>query len=196
MEYLAFFDDIEKIVVQDELLSFLGVNQTGVIEFSYVDIVKSAGHSCGTVAGAYLIALKGLKALYGDELPKRGDIKVELKKEPREDNTGVVGCVLSTITGATTDYGFGGIPTGKFNRRDLLFYGADIDTDVRFTRLDTGDSVGVDYRAKRLVNPMEILKSAIKPDATQEDIKSFPTRFQDMVKTIFENQDKVIDIIK
>jgi len=196
MEYLAFFDDIEKIVVQDELLSFLGVNQTGVIEFSYVDIVKSAGHSCGTVAGAYLIALKGLKALYGDELPKRGDIKVELKKEPREDNAGVVGCVLSTITGATTDYGFGGIPTGKFNRRDLLFYGADIDSDVRFTRLDTGDSVGVDYRAKRVVNPMEILMSAIKPDATQEDIKSFPTRFQDMVKTVFENQDKVIDIIK
>jgi hypothetical protein len=104
--------------------------------------------------------------------------------------------VLSTITGATTDYGFGGIPTGKFNRRDLLFYGADIDTDVRFTRLDTGDSVGVDYRAKRVVNPMEILKSAIKPDAKEEDIKSFPTRFQDMVKTIFENQDKVIDIIK
>jgi len=196
MEYLNFFDDIEKIVVQDELLSFLGVNQTGVIEFSYVDIVKSAGHSCGTVAGAYLIALKGLKALYGDELPKRGDIKVELKKEPRDDNTGVVVCVLSTITGATTDYGFGGIPTGKFNRRDLLFYGADIDTDVKFTRLDTGESVGVDYRAKRVVNPMAILKSAIKPDAKEEDIKSFPTRFQDMVKTIFENQDKVIDIIK
>ena len=53
------------------------MNDTGEIEFSYVDIVKSAGHSCGTVAGAYLIALEGLKALYGEELPQRGEIKVE-----------------------------------------------------------------------------------------------------------------------
>jgi len=196
MEYLAFFDEIEKIVVEDELLHFLGVNTTGVIEFSYVDIVKSAGHSCGTVAGAYLIALEGLKALYPDSLPQRGEIKVEMKKAPTQENTGVVGCVLSTITGATTDYGFGGIPTGKFNRRELLFYESDIQTDVRLTRLDTGQSVGVDYRPKKIVNPMEILMSAIKPDAKPEDIESFPVRFQAMVETLFANKEKVIEITK
>jgi hypothetical protein len=195
MQYLAFFDDIEHIKLQDELLRFLGVNDTGEIDFSYVDIVKSAGHSCGTVAGAYLIALEGLKALYGDELPQRGNIKVEIKKNTTEDNAGVVGCVLSNITGATTDYGFGGIPTGKFKRRDLLFYGADIESDVCFTRLDTEKSVGVNYRPKKVVNPMEILMSAIGPDAKEEDIKSFPFRFQDMVKTLFENKDKVIEIV-
>lgn len=63
MKYRKIFDQFEKIVVQDELAKFLGVND-GVIEFSYIDIVKSAGHSCGTVAGAYIIALEGLKALY------------------------------------------------------------------------------------------------------------------------------------
>ncbi len=194
MKYLKFFDDIEKIVVVDDLARFLGVNEDGVIDIGYPDIVKSAGHSCGTVAGAYLIALKGLKALYGEELPKRGDIKVELKKSPTEDNTGVVGCVLSNITGATTDYGFGGIPGGKYNRRDLLFYEADIDTDVRFTRLDTGKTIGVDYRPKRVVDPMSILMSAIGKDAKEEDIKSFPVRFQEMVKTVFDNSDRVIDI--
>jgi hypothetical protein len=196
MKYLSFFDDIEKIVVYDDLCQFLGVNDDGILEISYVDIVKSAGHSCGTVAGAYLIALKGLEALYANETPKRGEIKVEIQKAPRDDNAGVVGSVLSNITGATKDEGFGGIPTGKYNRRDLLSYEADIETDVRFTRLDTGESVGVNYRPKRVVNPMEILMSAIKPDAKEEDIKSFPVRFQEMVKTVFDNADKVIDIVK
>ncbi len=196
MKYLEFFDDFEKIITYDELAQFLGVNDDGIIEYSYVDIVKTSGHSCGTVAGAYIIALNGLKALYGNEIPKRGEIKVELKKTPTEDNAGVVGCVLSNITGATTDYGFGGIPTGKFNRRNLLFYGANIDTDVKFTRVDTGKSIGVNYRPKKIVNPMAILMSAIGENATEEDKKSFPVRFQAMVKTLFENQDKVIEIVK
>jgi hypothetical protein len=195
MEYLKFFDSVEKIIVQDELAKFLGVNKDGVIDFGYADIVKTSGHSCATVAGGYLIALKGLKALYDDKLPQRGEIKIEIKKSPTEDNAGVIGCVLSNITGATTDYGFGGIPGGKFNRRDLLFYGCDIEEDVVFTRLDTGKKVGVNYRPKRLVDPMSILMSAIKPGAKEEDIKSFPKRFQDMVKTVLENGDKVIDIV-
>jgi len=108
ISYLAFFDDIEKIIVFDDLSKFLGVNDNGLVELSYLDIVKTAGHSCATVAGAYLSALKGLKVLYGDQLPQRGQIKVELQKAPTEDNAGVVGCVLSNITGATTDFGFGG----------------------------------------------------------------------------------------
>ncbi|MCF6172388.1 MAG: hypothetical protein L3J44_01145 [Campylobacteraceae bacterium] len=194
MKYLSFFDDVEKIILEDELAKFLGVNEDGIIEFGYADIVKSAGHSCGTVAGAYLIALKGLKALYGEEVPKRGEIKIEIKKIPEDDNAGVVGCVLSNITGATTNYGFGGIPTGKFNRRNLLFYNADIDTDVRFTRLDTNKQVGINYRPRKIVNPMKILMSAIGENATDEDKKTFPIRFQEMVKTVLENADIVIEI--
>jgi hypothetical protein len=196
MQYLKFFDEIETITLYDELAQFLGVNSDGIIEMSYLDIVKSAGHSCGTVAGAYLIALLGLKTLYKDEMPKRGEIKVEIKNEPTQDNAGVIGCVLSNITGATTDYGFGGIPGGKFNRRNLLFYGADIESDVVFTRLDTNKSIGVNYRPQRVVNPMQILMSAISKNATPEDIQSFPTRFQNMVHTVFKNRDKVIDIIE
>jgi len=195
MKYRAFFDEIETIIVEDELAKFLGVNEDGVIEFSYADIVKTAGHSCGTVAGAYLIALEGLKALYKDELPKRGEIKVELKKAPRDDNAGVVAAVISTITGATESYGFGGIPGGKFNRRDLLFFEADIDTAVRLTRLDTDESVGINYMPKKVVDPMSILMSAIGENATEEDKTSFPVRFQQMVQTIFENRDKVIETV-
>ncbi len=196
MEYQAFFDEIETIVLQDELAAFLGVNKDGIIEMSYLDIVKSAGHSCGTVAGAYLTALLGLKALFGEEIPKRGKIKVELKRSTTDENAGVVGCVLSNITGATTDYGFGGIPGGKFSRRELLFYEADIDTDVRFTRLDTDVSIGVNYYPQKVVNPMKILMSAIGENATEEDKASFPVRFQEMVHTLFKNKDTVIEIVK
>ena len=196
MKYPEFFNTIEPIKMEDELAQFLGAIDDGIIEYSYFDIVKTAGHSCGTVAGAYLTALKGLKALYGGDAPKRGEIKIEIKKSPTDDNAGVVGCVLSNITGATTDYGFGGIPGGKFNRRELLFYNADIDADVRFTRLDSGKQVGVNYRPGKVVNPMAILKSAIGPDTTEENKKTFPDRFQNMVKTVFENADTVIEIIE
>jgi hypothetical protein len=92
--------------------------------------------------------------------------------------------------------GFGGIPTGKYNRRELLFFGANIDADVCFTRVDTGEKVYVKYMPKKIVNPMEILKSAIKPDAKPEDVKSFPHRFQQMVKTVLENSSKVIMVTK
>ncbi|NPA54745.1 MAG: hypothetical protein GXO40_00045, partial [Epsilonproteobacteria bacterium] len=54
----------EKIVMQDELMKFLGVNDDGIVEYGYIDVVKTSGHSCATVAGGYLIALHGLKALY------------------------------------------------------------------------------------------------------------------------------------
>ncbi len=196
MKYQAFFDEIEGITVEDELARFLGVNEDGIIEFSYLDVVKTAGHSCATVGGGYLIALKGLKALYPGETPKRGEIKVEIKRPPTEDNAGVIGCVLSNITGATTDYGFGGIPGDRFNRRNLLFYNAPIDTDVRLTRLDTNKQIGINYKPGKVVNPKQILMSAVGPDATPEGKKTFPKRFQEMVKTLFDNGDKVIEIVE
>ncbi len=65
---------------------------------------------------------------------------------------------------------------------------------MRLTRLDTGKAVSVDYRSGKVVNLMAILMSAIKPDATEEDKRSFPRRFQDMVQTVFAHADEVIEI--
>ena len=79
MIYPQFFNKIPTIKLQDDLASFLGAFEDGVIEFSYLDIVKSAGHSCPTVLGAYLMTLEGLEALYENEIPKRGEIIVEFK---------------------------------------------------------------------------------------------------------------------
>ena len=196
MKYPEFFDNLPTITLYDDLAQFLGVNEDGIIEISYLDIVKSEGHSCGIIAGAYLSALKGLEALFVEEIPKKENLKVEIRKTPTEDNSGVIGCVFSHIMGVTTNYGFGGIPTGKYNRRNSLFFGAEIDCDIRITRVDTGKSVGINYRPGKVVDPMEILKSAIRPDAKPEDIKSFPKRFQEMVKVIFENADEVVEVVQ
>ncbi len=193
MNYPEFFNEIEHIVLKDELGRFLGTTDDGIVDISYVEITKMAGHSCATVGGAYLMALKGLKALYGEDVPVRGEIKVEIRESLADGNTGVVGTVLSNITGATTDFGFGGLQ-GMFNRRGLLFYGADIKSNVKFTRLDTGKSVEVKYNPHKVVQPKDIIMSYFGPNATEESKKAFPKRWQEMVKTIFDNADKVIEV--
>ena len=193
MEYPEFYNEVEHIVLKDELSEFLGSSEEGIIDISYLDIVKMAGHSCALVSGTYLMALKGLQELFGTELPKRGAIKVELRESLSEGNTGVTAQVLSNITGATTDTGFNGV-NGKYSRRGLLFYGADIQSNVRFTRLDTNKSVEVSYMPMKVVNPGDIMQSALGPDATEESKKDFPRKWQDMVKTIFDNADEVIEL--
>jgi len=90
MEYPKFYNQVEHIVLQDDLSKFLGASVEGIIDISYLDIVKMAGHSCATVAGSYLMALKGLQGLYGTELPRRGEIKVELRESLSDGNTGVI----------------------------------------------------------------------------------------------------------
>lgn len=174
MKYPHFFDEIEKIVLQDDLALALGTFENGIVEFSYLDVVKSAGHSCPTLSGAYLCTLVGLKTLYPNSLPKRGEIKVELPNDITEGVTGVIGAVMANITGATTNYGFKGL-SGKFARTNLLFYGAKINSNVRFTRTDTNKSVELFY------NP-SILNST-------------KTAWQERVAEIFENIDKVIKIV-
>ena len=194
MNYPKFFDEVEHIVLQDELGDFLGTSENGIIDIAYLDIVKVSGHSCATVGGAYMMALKGLKALYGKEYPQRGKIKVELKGTLDDgSNTGVVAMVFSNITGATDNTGFLGVQ-GRFNRRGLLFYGANIDADVRFTRLDTGKSVDVSYSPGKVKNPKEVLMTAIGPNATEESKRTFPKRWQEMVNTLFDNIDKIVDV--
>ena len=193
--YPSYIEEVEPIALYDELAEFLGAIENGVYRIYYKEIVKMAGHSCATVAGAWLMADYGLKALYGDELPRRGEIKVELKHGVQEQHSGVVGMVLTNIIGATRDDGFGGIPGGKFNRTGLLHYGAEIETDIRLTRLDTQKSVGVNYRPGKVVNPMKILMSAIGPDATPDDKAAFPRRFQEMVATVFADRHEVIEVV-
>jgi hypothetical protein len=54
-----FFSDAPRIAVRDPLAEFLGAADGGVIEYRYADVVKLAGHSCPTVASAFLMARSG-----------------------------------------------------------------------------------------------------------------------------------------
>ena len=63
MTFPAFFDDAPVIRMRDGLAKLLGTARDGVIEYRYADAARLAGHSCPTVAGAWLSARAGLRAL-------------------------------------------------------------------------------------------------------------------------------------
>jgi len=196
MNYPKFFDTVEPIKLQDKLSAFLGSLEDGVVEFTYLDIVKNAGHSCPTVAGAYLITMAGLKALYKDELPVRGEIFVSFKETATEGVAGVISNVVTQVTGATTTSGFKGIG-GDFARHGLMEFEADIDASVQFKRLDTGAVVNVVYDPGDIpMHPrqQEIMQRFMQGLATPEDKAEFSTMWQQRVEAIFANIDKVITV--
>jgi hypothetical protein len=196
MKYPDFFDKIEIITLQDQLAGFLGSCENGIIEFSYFDIVKSAGHSCPTVSGAYLMALKGLKALYGEEMPQRGEIFVSFKEDPKDGVAGVIANVLTQITGATETSGFKGIG-GNFERHGLMKFNDDISSSIKLKRLDTNKTVEVTYDPNPILpNPLmfDLMQKIMQNDATPEETITFGKLWQERVENIFANIDKVITI--
>jgi hypothetical protein len=144
MKYPKFFDKVTPILLEDPLSNFLGVFEEGKLEITYLDCVKLAGHSCPTVAGAYLMAQKGLEALYPDVLPQRGSIHVSMRDGEAEGVTGVICNVISFIAGANGISGFKGI-NGHFSRDNLVSYNVPMDGEVKLTRLDTNSSVVLSY---------------------------------------------------
>ena len=138
MSFPPFFDDIPPIVVHDRLAEFLGATEGGIIEYRYTDAVRLAGHSCPTVAGAYLLTHRALAALYPDALPERGDVQVEFRNAQENGVTGVIAAVVGLITGAAGIGGFKGI-AGRFSRRDLLLFDdPDQPGEIAFMRRDSG----------------------------------------------------------
>ncbi|MEA3353905.1 MAG: hypothetical protein U9Q33_08830 [Campylobacterota bacterium] len=196
MKYPDFFNTVETIKLQDPLAGFLGTFEKGVVEFSYLDIVKSAGHSCPTVAGAYLMCLEGLKALYKEDTPIRGNIKVFFKEDSKDGVAGVIANVVTQITGATETLGFKGI-NGNFARDNLMRFNGNITSDMKLTRVDNKQSVELIYDPSSISsNPMqkELMGKIMQGTATQEEKISFGKLWQQRVEEIFKNIDKVITI--
>ena len=76
----AFFVAVPPIRVTDPLAALLGAADGGHIDYHYLDAVKLAGHSCPTVAGAWLMTRTALAHLYTDQTPQRGGVRVELRQ--------------------------------------------------------------------------------------------------------------------
>ena len=196
MNYPLFYDTIEKIKVKDPLSDALGAFENGEYEFSYIDVVKLAGHSCPTVAGAYLITLEALKSLYPLDLAIRGNIKVEFEEAMEDGVAGVIANVISQVTGATDKSGFKGLQ-GKFARHSLMHFNTDIQASARFTRVDNSKSVDVFYNPSSILpNPdmQVIMQKMSQGTVSSDEVKEFGVLWQDRVKRIFENINEVLRI--
>jgi len=155
MNYPDFFDHIPTIRLFDPLAEFLGASADGILEYRYLDAVKLAGHSCPTVAAAWNMSRLALLALYPDEMPVRGDIHVALRGRDDEVVTGVIGNVVSLITGAAGPGGFKGL-AGQFGRQNLLRFGTDIPLELRFSRRDTALTVDLACDARAIPSDPEM----------------------------------------
>ncbi len=185
----AFFDAAPAIVVHDALAEFLGAAHEGIVEYRYADAVKLAGHSCPTVAGAYMMARAALRALYPDpsQLPERGEIRVDCR-EPRDAGVaGVIASVLGLITGAAGDGGFRGIG-GRFVRRDRMFFGQPVAAgEVRFTRLDDRRAVEAGLRLERVPGDPRMasaMSRSLGGDPRSAEAALFRELWQDRVRRI------------
>ncbi|HGP7456814.1 FmdE family protein [Neisseria gonorrhoeae] len=182
-----FFDRAPTLTVQDPLAAFLGAAENGILTYRYADAVRLCGHSCPTVAGAYLMVIKGLKALYGEELPERGGIEAAMQGTRDESTVGITASVVQLLTGAAPETGFGGIGMqGRFARRNLLSFGAgEINGTLTLRRKDSGKTVAVSLNAA--LQPFapqmrDIMPKAVGGSASAKELERFGQLWQARVK--------------
>lgn len=186
MAYPAFFDSVRTVTLHDPLAELLGASRGGLLEYSFHDAVKLAGHSCPTVAGAYLMTLKALAALYEHDTPVRGNIRVSFRDDQNSGVTGVIANVVSQITGATKNNGFKGL-AGKFKRTGLLSFNANIDAMMRFERVDQPLAAETDYHPEHVPGDVRIsmlLQGLLAQGGSADDQATFAALWQDRVRRI------------
>jgi len=187
MSYPAFYDQAPRITMHDPLAALLGAADDGLMEYHYIDAVRLAGHSCPTVAGAYLMARAAMRALYPDQPAERGGVGVRMPAAEDEGVTGVTAQVLTMITGAAASNGFHGIG-GRFVRQSLLSYAAVRGASaVQFHRRDNGEAVSVELDLSRVPpSPQlrELMGAALDPAATAAQRSAFGHAWQDRVRRL------------
>ena len=197
----SFFDEAETISLKDPLAYALGAMEEGEpMVFTYTDAVKMAGHSCAAVSGAYKITARGLKELYGDDLPVRGDIKITVKGKVSDLAYGPMSQVMTLITGASTETGFHGLGGGRYGRYNLLSFDEnnfEANAFV-FERRDTGKKVKVTFNQQVLPeNPRmgEVAGPTLSGTATEAEREEFFSIWQGKVRMILLDDDKYPGLI-
>lgn len=158
--------NVPPILMRDPFLELLGQTEEP-IPYTYEEVVKLSGHSCGATAGAWTITKKALEALYPAETPVRGQILIHAPGAEDEWHVGVFGEVMTYITGAAPKTGFSGAEFGKgdtlYIRRNKMTYAEEPSNtpppqmEWIFERADTGKKVSVKYNVM-----------AVQPAATEE----------------------------
>ena len=186
MAFPSFFSEVPTIIVRDRLAEFLGAADGGLIEYHYADVVKLAGHSCPTVAGAYLLTSRVLAALYPDEMPERGGIGVGFSASLESGVVGVTAGVVGMLTGAAASGGFKGL-AGNFSRRDLMQFDSGRQADIHFTRLDSGESLNATLDLSSIPSDPRmgpLLQRLLAGERNAVAAEVFATLWQDRVRRI------------
>ncbi len=198
--FREFFKEVKPIRFREPLAETLGAVKAGaVLDYSFIDVVKMAGHACPTVSAAYLCCQTALEKLYGAEIPVRGEIEVTVYGEPDEGVYGVMSQVFTFLTGAATSTGFRGLGH-RFKRRDLLqFRPEKIDPQAmcfEFRRRDNGTSVLVRFYPQRVPFPAEkagqlekLLQPVIWEAADEEEKRQFQELWLEKVERMLLNRE-------
>ncbi|MGE5152576.1 MAG: hypothetical protein ACM3ST_01050 [Bdellovibrio bacteriovorus] len=186
MRFPDFFDQVPRLRVRDPLADFLGAAEGGLLDYGYADAVRLAGHSCPTVATAYVLGHRALSLLYPDAVPERGGVRIDLAEPLEAGVTGVIASVLTLLTGAASGAGFKGIG-GRFCRRDLQRFGVELPLMLRLTRLDTG--AAVDAGADTAPVPADpelpgLMQRCLGGAADAEGRRRFASLWQDRVRRL------------
>jgi hypothetical protein len=188
MSFPDFFANAPTITLYDGLAELLGAATDGLMTYHYKDAVKLAGHSCPTVAGAYLMARAAIKALYPDDtMPVRGGMAVRMVAAEAQGVTGVIAQVFTLITGAAANNGFHGIG-GAHVRQGLLAYdGKEGGSGVRVRRLDNSATVGVTLDLSSIPPHPDMqanIAAVLQGNATDEQRQAFADGWQDRVRRL------------
>lgn len=198
MAFPEFFARIPPITLRDPLAELLGASDDGLIEYCFADAVKLAGHSCPTVAGAWLLTVHGLQALYGDAIPERGNIAVAVHETLDSGVAGVMASVATLLTGAAGDGGFKGLG-GRYSRRNLLDFGISGVAGMAFTRLDTNAAVDCTLRLNLVpADPRmgSLLPAVVRGEADTATRKLFGELWQDRVKRILIDSANLPELVQ
>ncbi len=181
--------------MKEPLAHVLGAqDEDELFVINYTDAVLVAGHSCPAVSGAYKVTQKALKALYGNDVPVRGQVRVLIKGGPGDLAYGPQSHVISLITGAAGATGFKGLG-GRWGRNNRLFFDSE---DVQFNafifqREDNLRTVQVTYNPQALPGDArmnDLSPLVLRGTATKEQKELFWQLWQGNVRRILMEDEK------
>ncbi len=185
------FPERPSIRVHDPLGDMMGAGD-GLYTYTFDDVVKLSGHACPTVAGGFLLAKHALEALFGGEMPQRGDVRVTVNGRPDEGVNGPLTQVISLVTGAAAENGFHGL-AGQYVRKDLLRFEPGRPGEgvrFRFERISTGKTVTLAYDASMIPGAPTMsqdLGAILSGTADQTNRARFRDAWRDRVVRILED---------
>lgn len=169
-----------KVKIHEPFAEYLMSNaEEYSFDLSLLDAIHLAGHACPAIIGAFLITQAAIDQLFDNKICIRGDVEIATSSSSQTGATGPMTNVMSFITGAWAESGFGGLG-GDFRRRNLLKYNSmDVPKRAyRFKRISTGKVFDIFYLPELIESETEL---------------PFPLSWRFKINRILENPQKVIE---